>query len=245
MSYRAHTDATTLEACHGLDTNTFTGEDSNSTALAVEAVDALGATPSQGDPLDFLDAMQNADGGFGQFAGNPTDANSTGVVLQAIVASGEGPAAGRWSQTGGKTPVSALLALQVGCSGTVGDRGAFAFQPDQDGALSPDAFATAQAVPGIAETPLPIDSTDLAASLPAIDCATPTDAGDGSVTTTTSTTVAVLSAGTGSGATSATLPATGATGPGHGVGTLALVGVLLALAGAALIGAARRPARQM
>jgi hypothetical protein len=243
MSYRAHTDATTLEACHGFDTNTFTGEDSNSTALAAEALDALGATPSQGDPLDFLDAMQNGDGGLGQFAGNPTDANSTGLVIQAIVAGGEDPTTGRWSQAGAKTPMSALLALQIGCTGAAADRGAFAFQPGQGGTLSADAFATAQAVPGVSQAPLPIDATNLAASLPALDCAVPSDTGGGSVTT-TSTTVAVLATGTGSGATSATLPATGAKGPGHSVGTLAAVGILMALAGATLIGAARRPARQ-
>jgi hypothetical protein len=248
MSYRAHTDPQTLEACHGFDANTFTGEDSNSTALAAEALAALGATPPQGDPLDFLDAMQNADGGFGQFAGNPTDANSTGVVLQAIVAEGEDPAAGRWSAASA-TPETALLALQIGCSGAVADRGAFAFQPGEGGALSADAFATAQAVPGIAEVPLPIDPSDLAASLPALDCTTTqgsaSGSGGGSVATTTTTAAVSNTAVQAAGATTgATIPATGATGPGHSVVPLAVIGALLVLVGLTLTGAARRTARQ-
>jgi hypothetical protein len=135
------------------------------------------------------------------------------------------------------------MALQIGCSGTAGDRGAFAFQPGEGGALAPDAFATSQAVPGIAGAPLPIDPSNLAASLPGLDCSSPVDTGGGSVATTTSTTSisGVASAGT---TTASTIPETGASGPGHGVVPSAVTGTLLVLAGLSLIAAARRPGRQ-
>lgn len=239
MSYRAHTDATTLEACHGFDPNAFTGEDSNSTALATEALDALGATPLQGDPLDFLDAMQNADGGLGQFPGDPTDANSTGLVLQAIVASGEDPAAGRWSQTGGKTPITAVLALQIGCTGAAADQGAFAFQSGAGGTLTADGFATSQAVPGVAEQPLPIDATDLAASLPALDCgAAPAASSSGAVATTPTTASGNVLASTATAPV--TIPATGPVAPAHDLGGLAALAAVLILTGWALSAGARR-----
>ncbi len=121
-----------------------------------------------------LDAVRNAGGGWGFLARNDqsTDANSTGLVLEALrTVNGTADAEG----------IGALLALQVGCTGAVADRGGIAFQP-VGGALTPDSFATVQALPALAEVALPITSATISAVVPT-PCAS----------STTTTTVAVTS----------------------------------------------------
>jgi hypothetical protein len=194
QAYRTDTNA----PCQATDLSTFSGEDTNSTAVATEALRAQSATPPLGNPLDWLKGAQNADGGFGVLVGTATDANSTGLVTQAIVAGGENPAQGRWVTTTGTTPDSALLALQIGCEGATSDRGAFAFQPDQSGTLKPNAFATAQATPGAASKAFPLGVSTPLQGAPTVDC---------SPVTTTTTTVTATTAVT----AAATAPASGAT----------------------------------
>ena len=191
QAFRADTSA----PCQPTDLTNFSGEDTNSSAVATEALVAQGASAPHGNPLDWLKGAQNADGGFGVLVGNATDANSTGLVTQAIVAGGESPTQGRWLTSAGKTPDTALLALQVGCEGAAVDRGAFAFQPDQSGALKPNGYATAQAVPGAAGKPFPLPATTPAQGALAVDC---------SPATTTPTTVAPT---TTAAAAAATVPA--------------------------------------
>jgi len=193
--------ADTTAPCQPTDLTNFTGEDTNSTAVATEALVAEGAVAPHGDPLDWLKTAQNADGGFGVLVGNATDANSTGLVTQAIVAGGENPAQGRWLTSTNKTPDTALLALQVGCEGAAADRGAFAFQPDQSGALKPNGFATAQAIPGAAGKPFPLPVTTPAQGAPSIDCsAAPTTTTTAAPTTTTTAATGTNVAGTTAGA---------------------------------------------
>ncbi len=176
--YRADTTA----ACTATDPATFAGEDTNSTAVAAQAFAGLHLTPPKGNALDFLDAAQNADGGFGFLAGTATDANSTGLAIQAIVAGAEAPGAGRWA-AGGATPFSALLAVQLGCEAPVADRGAFDFQPQSP--LKPNLLATVQAVPGAAQKPFPLAAGAPAATQPVVPCPDTTP----SPTTTTTTVV--------------------------------------------------------
>ena len=147
QSYRADT----TQPCTATDVANFAGEDSNSTGIAAQALHALSATFPKGNPLDFLKAMQNTDGGFGYLKGTGTDADSTGLGIQAILALGEDPTAGRWVLAGG-TPMTALLALQVASPDA--DRGAFDFQ--QENPLKPNFLATVQAVPAAARQPFPI-----------------------------------------------------------------------------------------
>lgn len=94
------------------------GSDTNSTALALQALIATGEPlPStlvtQG--LAYLKSAQNADGGFpydpDSPSGTASDANSTAYVLQALRATGEDPTGGDWSN-GQDNPVSFLLSLQ-------------------------------------------------------------------------------------------------------------------------------------
>jgi hypothetical protein len=230
--WRAHR-ADPSSPCPDPDPANFTGEDTNSTALAIQALAALGVEPAAGDPLDWLDSIQNENGGFGFFAGDPTDANSTGLAAQAVVARGEDPGAGRWATAGGSV-YGALLDLQLGCEAPAGDRGAFVFQAGGPA----DVFATTQAVPGAAGRALPF-TADFGPDSPTFVCDSPR------TTTTTTTPTSPSAAPPGARAevlgASGTLPATGP-GPAAGLepGELAGLGFGLAGAGAVLVRRARR-----
>ena len=112
--------------------------DTNTTALAIQALVATGELDVARGALPYFQRMQNADGGFpyqkpSQW-GADTDANSTAVVLQALHALGE--PLGAWA-AGGTDPLGALLALWDAGSG-----GYFW----QASAPYPNIMATAQAV---------------------------------------------------------------------------------------------------
>jgi len=139
-------------ACDPPDPSTFTGPDTNSTALALEALASAGRSASH-DGLVFLAAAQEADGGFGFIGGEGSDPNSTALVIQGILAAGESPAGGRWITASGATPLSSLLSWQIGCDAPAADQGAFA-SPYSDHA--PDAYATQQAVWGASGQAFPL-----------------------------------------------------------------------------------------
>ena len=141
------------------DGSAATGSDTNTTALAIQA---LAAAKAPGDALAralaYLRSQQNADGGFpyskASSFGADTDANSTAVVIQAIVAAGQDPRA--WRQSGGD-PIDGLLKLQ-------NPSGAFRYQaavPDDND------LATAQAIPALLLKPFPIRSVSLPPVAPA------------------------------------------------------------------------------
>lgn len=194
-------------------------ERTNATALATEGLAAVNATPPQGDPVDWLADAQNAEGGFGLMPGAQTDANSTGLVIRAILAGGENPAAGRWADDT-PSPFTALLALQIGCEGVDADRGAFDYQrpvdPDFGASLRP--FATAQAVPGAAGVAFPLTPATISAAEPVVACQSappemttttaPTTATT-APTPSTPTTVAVAAAQRQAPVAAAALPRTG------------------------------------
>lgn len=127
------------------------GTDTNTTALAVQALLAAGDAPTsqaiQAARAHFLD-QQNEDGGFPYTKPSPwgsdSDANSTAYVLQALLAMGEDPTAEPWRRPGGD-PVEALLRFQD-------PSGAFAWQPG----FGANLLATAQAVPALAGKTLPL-----------------------------------------------------------------------------------------
>ncbi|MFD5079466.1 prenyltransferase/squalene oxidase repeat-containing protein [Streptomyces sp. NPDC058371] len=119
--------------------------DTNSTAAAVQALEALGGHDSvTGAAVKWLKSVQNKDGGWGYAAGGASDTNSTAVVIGALDAAGTDPKA--VSSKDDKTPYDALLSLSIGC-GKKGS-GAFAFQPDKKGGLAANADATAAGVLG-------------------------------------------------------------------------------------------------
>ena len=138
--------ADTTQPCPAVDPATFTGPDTNSSALAVLGLQAQGSTTPAGNGAAALLSVRNSGGGWGFLARSdqPTDANSTGLVVSALLA-----ADGTQDARG----VAALEALQVGCDGEPSDRGGIAFQ---DLTAGPDALATAQATPALAGKALPL-----------------------------------------------------------------------------------------
>lgn len=232
-SYRSDTS----QPCPAVDPANFVGEDTNSTALAVLGLQALSALPTNPDPVDFLGSVRTDDGGWAYLADpdGQSDANSTGLVVQALLAA-----------AGGGTPdaqgIEVLRALQVGCDAPVEDRGALAFQDDGSGTLTPNPLATAQALPALAGAFFPLDDRSLAA-LPAPPNCDPAPA------PTTTTTAAVVSGATTTTtavvAAAGTLPKTGSGVGGLSSKRVARIGIALLMAGTALILLRRRPPEWM
>ena len=131
------------------DATAATGSDTNTTALVLQALISASGTPeARTKALSYLRAQQNADGGFpysqtSQF-GNASDANSTALSIQAILAAGESMS--DWVKDG-KSPVERLLAFQ-------NPSGAFRYQ---DSAPDDNQLATYQAVPAIAGKTFPME----------------------------------------------------------------------------------------
>ncbi len=101
------------------------GADVDTTAMAVQALVALGwpaNTGPAGRGLGYLHGLQNSDGGFPYQSpsayGTDSNTNSTGLVAQAIVASGDQPES--WAARQGN-PLSSIIVLQQAS-------GAFAYQ---------------------------------------------------------------------------------------------------------------------
>jgi len=138
--------------CAAPDAMAFSGPDTNSTAVAAQALALAGHTVEVDLALDFLAAAKTPVGGFPYITGGDADPNSEALVIQAIVAGGEAPGTGRWAN-GADTPFTALLSWQIGTTGAADDQGAFA-SPFSSG--FPDLYATRQAVWGAAGTPFPL-----------------------------------------------------------------------------------------
>ena len=167
QAYRATVQGV-LAACAATDPATFQGEDSNSTAMAIQALLVFDAEPGA-DPFAWLEDAQDDSGGWGYLSGTAYDANSTALVIQALIAGGLDPDD---AAAADGTPWDALLALQVGCSADVEDRGAFAYQPGPDGDLAANLLATLQAVPALAGAPYPIDPADPTDVVAVVPCPT-------------------------------------------------------------------------
>lgn len=134
--------------CNGKPAN-FAGPDTNSTALAVQGLEAQHAlaAPAAGSALRFLAHAENADGGWGyepNSARSPgsTDPDSTALVLQALVSLGASPASAKLTK-GSTDGVARLLSFQIN-SGP--DAGGMSF-PGISGA---NLLATYQATPALA-----------------------------------------------------------------------------------------------
>jgi len=126
----------------------FTGDtaagagDTNTTALVVQALIAVGKRDAVGRAIDYFRRTQNADAGWPYQVPSPygteTDANSTANVLQALFAAGE--SLSNWSKAGQSDPLGALIRLQDDKTG------AFNYQASAPGA---NLLATIQAIPAL------------------------------------------------------------------------------------------------
>jgi hypothetical protein len=136
-------------------------------------ISASGTPEVRARALEYLRAQQNADGGFpysqtSQF-GNASDANSTALSIQAILAAGESMS--NWVKDG-KSPLDRLLAFQ-------NPSGAFRYQ---DSAPDDNQLATYQAVPAIAgktfpTEPVPITQPEVQPVAPTVIVPSATTAG--------------------------------------------------------------------
>ncbi|GAA0701381.1 terpene cyclase/mutase family protein [Kitasatospora atroaurantiaca] len=133
-------------------------EDSNATAVAVQALSTLGGhQDAVAKGLQWIKANQNADGSWAYNPGNPGDADSTGLTVSALLATGTDPAGVARS---GKSAYDGLAGFQLGCASPADQRGAFAYQPAPDGALAANALAASQATLGAAGGKLPVTNTN-------------------------------------------------------------------------------------
>ncbi|MFI5284947.1 MAG: hypothetical protein ACHQ4F_01370 [Candidatus Dormibacteria bacterium] len=122
----------------------FDTSDTNSTAMVLMALDAAGMHSRDRSALAWLHTQQDSDGGFPYQAGSGGDPDSTALVLQALVATGQNPQAPPWSP-GGHSPLAELIATQ-------GSSGGFTFP----GNPAPDPFTTAQVPPALERAALPL-----------------------------------------------------------------------------------------
>ncbi|MET9626804.1 LPXTG cell wall anchor domain-containing protein [Lentzea sp. NPDC006480] len=113
--------------------------------------------------LSWLARQQQPDGGFPAAVG-PSNANTTGLAVGALLAGGQVESADK--------AVAYLKTLQVGCSGPEAQRGAIAY--DSTGFEAGKAVrATAQAMLGLARMSLvDVSAASASAGVPAIECTT-------------------------------------------------------------------------
>jgi hypothetical protein len=156
------------------DGSAATAADTNTTAFALQALIAAGE-PASGQAvtqaLAYYQGIQNEDGGWPYQSpsdfGTATDANSTAVTIQALLAAGQDPAGAGWTTATGQTPVAALEALQ-------NNSGAFAWQiamPDDN------LLATVQALPAVAGKPFPLATMEVGAATAVAPTTTPETGG--------------------------------------------------------------------
>jgi hypothetical protein len=146
---------------------TAAAEDENSTALAIQALTALGKPTATA--IAALKHFQLADGGFYDntaFGPAASDANSTGLAESAFVAAGVDPST--ITSTGGKTADDYLRSIQIACSAASGP-GAYDFQGEAT--LHANDYASVQALLGELGKSLTVGVAAAGGSVPACPAA--------------------------------------------------------------------------
>lgn len=119
--------------------------DTNSTAIALMALNAAGSHSADAKALAYLHTQQLSDGGFpyqnsSSFGPPASDPDSDSIVLQALVATGQDPEVADWSQ-GSNTVLTNLRAGQ-------GVDGGYAYP-----GMAENAFTTSQVPAALVRTP--------------------------------------------------------------------------------------------
>ncbi|MBV8301356.1 MAG: hypothetical protein JOY68_05495 [Candidatus Dormibacteraeota bacterium] len=120
------------------------GSDTNSTAMALMALDAAGDHTFDAAALAWLRTQQDTDGGFPYQAGDGTDPDSTALVIQAIVATGDDATTAAWAKVGA-TALNALVMEQTANGGYT-----------YPGNAAPDVLTSAQVPPGLERAAFPV-----------------------------------------------------------------------------------------
>lgn len=143
------------------------GTDTNTTALAVQALIAAGESPTSTaviSGLNYLKNAQNTDGGFPyDVLTTESDTNSTALTILAIRAAGQDPITGTWTISS-TNPIEFLLTQQL-------PDGSFQWLDEGQGNL----FATQQAIPALLGNPFPLTTSGVAECLGLYLPATPVD----------------------------------------------------------------------
>ncbi|HVM34953.1 MAG TPA: hypothetical protein VM784_06375 [Actinomycetota bacterium] len=146
------------------DPNDFFASDTNTTGLAVQALEATQDAPTPAvDPFAFFSAIRDDRfGGWGYSWGfETTDSNSTSMVLQAYAAAGRDVPSGAGR---------ALVRLQYRLCGPSGGAFAFTWIEQEDGTIvkdDPNLGATIAAVMGLLREPLPLPPARVTKPAPA------------------------------------------------------------------------------
>jgi len=160
--------ADTATPCAPSDISTYSGPDSNSTAIAVQALIAVGEFDAATEGILFLESLQTADGGIANFEGATSDTNSTALTAAAV--SAYGIPLDDTDNGSGQNLRDALASAQIGCEGAAADRGGYRFMIGDD-PFGND-YASVQGVLGASEQALLItgigsDETQAAPTCPA------------------------------------------------------------------------------
>jgi hypothetical protein len=138
--------------------------DTNATAMAVMAMKSLGAKKAVNQGVTWLVKQQLDGGGWEYTKGWGADSNSTGLVIQALVAAKIDPTTVKNNGSG----LDFLESLQIGCeSAKAGQRGALDYQPQTP--LVRNDYATAQATQALTGAKLPV-SPNGGSGLPTLEC---------------------------------------------------------------------------
>jgi hypothetical protein len=137
-----------------------TDNDIDTTAYAVQALLAAGAHTPANAAAKWLVSVRNADGGWGETPGAASEANSTALAVEALVATHRSASSGlKW-----------LLSHQQGCKAKPAQRGAVRSHGSKYNAGT-DIRATSQAGAALALRPLEwIDRNGAKSSAPTLKC---------------------------------------------------------------------------
>ena len=158
------------------------GGDTNSTAIALMALNVAGVHTADSTGLAYLHTQQIADGGFlySSAYGPPADPDSDSTVIEALVANGQNPEAAGWAQ-GSNNVLTDLRTYQ-------GVDGGFTYP----GKKSEDAFTTSQVPAALMQVPYGAAVRFTAGtSVPTTDCAAPNPTSSAGVNRTPATTSTV------------------------------------------------------
>lgn len=144
--------------CAPWDPATFSGQDTNATAIGALALRALGRDGRADRAVAWLLRAQTRGGGWPWFVGGQPDAISTGLVLTALA----GVPGTKGARQAGERY---LRRLAVGCSAPPAERFAMPFQPG----FTPDPLSTSQSLLGLGRG-LPVADLRQRAAIPTTTC---------------------------------------------------------------------------
>jgi hypothetical protein len=157
VSYRAEPS----QPCPAADPSTFTGPDTNSTAVAALALAASSNTSASRTAIRWLADTQNEDGGWPYLAGTASDSSSTGLALAAMRGA-DIPRARATKQAA----FAFLHTLVATCTAPISDRFGLSYQAG----ANVDAFSSTQGLLGLSGT-LPARTKEQRRGGPMAKCA--------------------------------------------------------------------------